>query len=77
MTAFVSIRGLSKQYGAPRGRRPPAPALDQVDLDVEQGEIFSLLGPNGAGKTTLLSILCGLQQPTAGLPRTGALGRSA
>jgi ABC-2 type transport system ATP-binding protein len=41
-------------------------ALDQVSLDVEQGEFFGLLGPNGAGKTTMISILAGLSRADAG-----------
>jgi ABC-2 type transport system ATP-binding protein len=41
-------------------------AVDRVDIDVQQGEIFGLLGPNGAGKTTLLKMLCGLLAPSAG-----------
>jgi ABC-2 type transport system ATP-binding protein len=41
-------------------------ALDDVSLDLKNGEIFALLGPNGAGKTTTLRILAGLIAPTAG-----------
>src|SRR5437870_12824131 len=41
-------------------------ALDQVDLEVYDDEIFGLLGPNGAGKTTLIKILCTLLLPTEG-----------
>ena len=48
----VTLAGLSKSYGAQR-------ALDVVDLDIEQGEIFGYLGPNGAGKTTTIRILMG------------------
>src|SRR5687767_5415367 len=56
----ISIRGLGKKYAS--GQE----ALLDVDLDIEQGEIFALLGPNGAGKTTLISIVCGIVTPTAG-----------
>lgn len=42
------------------------PAVDQVNLTVNEGEIFGLLGPNGAGKTTLIKLLCTLIHPTAG-----------
>ena len=41
-------------------------ALDSLDLDVKEGEVFGLLGPNGAGKTTLISIIAGLVRATAG-----------
>ena len=57
---ILSIRGLSKTYKG--GVR----ALDSVDLDIRQGEIFALLGPNGAGKTTLIGAVCGLVRPTGG-----------
>lgn len=57
---ILSIRGLSKVYKG--GVR----ALDSVDLDIRQGEIFALLGPNGAGKTSLIGAVCGLVRPTGG-----------
>jgi ABC-2 type transport system ATP-binding protein len=56
----ISIRGLSKVY---KGGRT---ALNNVDLEIERGEIFALLGPNGAGKTTLISIVCGIVTPSSG-----------
>ncbi|MBL8516892.1 MAG: ABC transporter ATP-binding protein [Betaproteobacteria bacterium] len=59
MTSAVSIRGVEKRFGSLR-------ALDQVSLEIEQGEFFALLGPNGAGKTTLISALGGLVRPDAG-----------
>lgn len=65
MPPIIQIDHLSKQYGS--GTK----ALDDVSLDIEQGEILALLGPNGAGKTTLISIICGLVVPTGGTVRVG------
>jgi ABC-2 type transport system ATP-binding protein len=56
----VSIRGLTKVYK--RGKR----ALDGIDLEIPQGEIFGLIGPNGAGKSTTIRILATLLKPTEG-----------
>jgi ABC-2 type transport system ATP-binding protein len=57
----IHIQQLFKTYpGA------DAPAVDGLDLTVEEGRFFGLLGPNGAGKTTTLSILCGLLSATSG-----------
>src|SRR5947207_401914 len=56
---LVQASGLVKQY--PRVR-----ALDQVSLEIKEGEVFGLFGPNGAGKTTCLRVLSGLAQPDAG-----------
>ena len=64
---IISVSGLNKIY--PSGFR----ALNNVSLDIRQGEIFALLGPNGAGKTTLISILCGLVNPGEGQLRVAGL----
>lgn len=61
MRAAVSIRGLVKEYP-----QAETPAVNGLDLDVEEGGFYGLLGPNGAGKTTTISILCGLLPATAG-----------
>ncbi|GIV90903.1 MAG: ABC transporter [Chloroflexus sp.] len=57
----VAIRthNLTRTFGAIR-------AVDQLTLDVRQGEIFGFLGPNGSGKTTTIRLLLGLLQPDAG-----------
>lgn len=60
MTSVISVSGLSKSYAS--GTK----ALEQINLDIEKGEIFALLGANGAGKTTLISIICGLVSPSSG-----------
>ncbi|MBN2206646.1 MAG: ABC transporter ATP-binding protein, partial [Candidatus Aminicenantes bacterium] len=62
MAPIITARKLTKQYAPPKGPT----ALKDVDLDIEEGEVFGLLGPNGAGKTTLLAVLSGLFPPTAG-----------
>lgn len=58
---FIDIKGLVKKYP-----HAEANAVDGLDLQIRQGEIFGLLGPNGAGKTTTISILCGLLPATSG-----------
>jgi ABC-2 type transport system ATP-binding protein len=46
-------------------------AVDQLSLQVEQGEVFGLLGPNGCGKSTTIKLLAGLMRPSAGVCRVG------
>ena len=65
MTDMLSIAGLSKRYNDGQV------ALEDVSLDVKEGEILALLGPNGAGKTTLISAVCGLVVPTEGQIKVG------
>jgi ABC-2 type transport system ATP-binding protein len=59
MTA-ISVLGLKKTYG--NGFN----TLDNINLEVQPGEIFALLGPNGAGKTTLINVICGITKFTEG-----------
>jgi len=59
MTAVIQIEKLTKSYGEHRG-------VVDVDLEVNQGEVFGFLGPNGAGKTTTLRMVTGLTRPDAG-----------
>jgi ABC-2 type transport system ATP-binding protein len=63
----IETRGLTKVY--PGGIR----AVDDLDLVVEQGEIFGLLGPNGAGKTTTAGMLTTRVIPTSGVALVGGI----
>jgi ABC-2 type transport system ATP-binding protein len=58
MTA-IRTEALSKRYGETL-------ALDALDLEVSEGEVYGYLGPNGAGKTTTIRLLLGLHRPSAG-----------
>jgi ABC-type uncharacterized transport system ATPase subunit len=59
MTAEISMRGITKRF-------PGVLADDQVDFEVEAGEIHALMGENGAGKSILMAILAGVYQPDEG-----------
>jgi putative ABC transport system ATP-binding protein len=59
----LQARGLSKQVSSPEG---PLTILDQVSLEVSQGESIAIVGASGAGKSTLLGLLAGLDIPSAG-----------
>ena len=56
---MIKIRGFTKRYEA-------FLAVDNLDLDIDQGDIFGFIGPNGAGKTTTIRFLATLLKPTAG-----------
>ncbi|HBT48098.1 MAG TPA: ABC transporter ATP-binding protein [Peptococcaceae bacterium] len=58
-TAIIVTENLTKRYG-------PVTAVEGLNLEIYEGEIFGLLGPNGAGKTTTILMLLGLTEPTAG-----------
>ena len=49
--------------------RHRSPAVDGIDLEVAEGEIYGFLGPNGAGKSTFIRVLCTLLHPSSGRPR--------
>jgi len=59
MTSAISVDGLVRRFDG-------VTAVDQVNLEVERGEIYGFLGPNGAGKSTTVRILCTLLTPTEG-----------
>jgi putative spermidine/putrescine transport system ATP-binding protein len=58
-SSAVRLRGLRKAYG-------DVVAVDDVDLEIAQGEFFTLLGPSGSGKTTTLRLIAGFERPDAG-----------
>ncbi|MXY57156.1 MAG: ATP-binding cassette domain-containing protein, partial [Gammaproteobacteria bacterium] len=63
---MLYANALTKDYGAHR-------ALDDVNLTVESGEIYSLLGANGAGKSTTIKLFLGFLEPTAGCAEVDGL----
>lgn len=55
----IELKNLTKKYGS-------LTAVNNLNLEIENGEIFGFLGPNGAGKTTTIKLLTGLLKPTSG-----------
>ncbi|MDP2940759.1 MAG: ABC transporter ATP-binding protein, partial [Candidatus Omnitrophota bacterium] len=60
----VSVQKLEKKFG-------DFIAVNRIDFEVKQGEIFGFLGPNGAGKSTTIRMLCGIITPTSGSGQVG------
>jgi ABC-2 type transport system ATP-binding protein len=56
---IVDITGLIKKFNS-------VAAVDNINLEIEEGEIFGFLGPNGAGKSTTIHLICGLLAPDKG-----------
>ncbi len=56
---IIKAVDLTRRFG-------PFTAVDHINLDIEEGDIFGFLGPNGSGKTTVIRMLCGLLRPTEG-----------
>jgi len=59
MSTVIEVHGLTRRFG-------DLTAVDHVEFEVNEGEVFGFLGPNGAGKTTTVRMLTGLLKPTAG-----------
>lgn len=55
----VILRGVTRRFGS-------VTAVDQVDLDIRDGEFFAMLGPSGSGKTTVLRMIAGFERPDTG-----------
>jgi NitT/TauT family transport system ATP-binding protein len=60
----ISLSGVFRSYANSNGSRTPA--LQNIDLEIEQGEFVCIVGPSGCGKSTLLHLLAGLDRPTTG-----------
>ncbi len=56
---MLKIKSISKHFGGVK-------ALNDLNLEVEEGEIFGVIGPNGSGKSTLINVICGVFLPTKG-----------
>ena len=63
--AAVSIRNLVKEFTDARSRSVVR-AVDDISIDIRDGEFFALLGPSGCGKTTTLRAIGGFDEPTSG-----------
>jgi ABC-2 type transport system ATP-binding protein len=59
MTTVIEVHGLTRRFG-------DLTAVDNVEFEVGEGEVFGFLGPNGAGKTTTINMLTGVARPDAG-----------
>lgn len=66
--SLLSVRGLSKTYAS---SAVPVDVFDDVELEVEKGEMLAVVGPSGIGKSTLLHLLGGLDRPDRGSIRIG------
>lgn len=75
MNAIIELENLTKDFMVGFWKKRPFRALDNLSIEVPEGELFGFLGPNGAGKTTTLKLLMSLIRPTAGSARI--LGKPA
>ncbi len=64
MTTAFSLEGISKRFGE-------VTALDNVSLELHEGEVLGLIGQNGSGKSTIMKVMAGLHRPDTGIIRVG------
>jgi putative ABC transport system ATP-binding protein len=69
-TPIVEIRNLFKSYH--RGDQI-LPVLNDIDLDIDEGEFLALMGPSGSGKTTLLNLIAGIDRADSGVIQVGGI----
>ena len=63
-SSIIVAENLTRVFGG--GKSAPVTAVDRLNLEIAEGEIFALVGPDGAGKTTTMRMLCGLMDPSEG-----------
>jgi putative ABC transport system ATP-binding protein len=73
-TPIVEIRNLFKSY---RRGDQILPVLNDIDLDIDEGEFLALMGPSGSGKTTLLNLIAGIDRADSGVIQVGGIDITA
>ncbi len=73
-TPIVEIQDLCKSY---RRGNQRVPVLENISLEVPEGEFLALMGPSGSGKSTLLNLIAGINRPDSGRLRVGGVDVSA
>lgn len=63
MSALIQVKNVSKSYWR---NSLEIPVLNNINLDIHEGEFIALMGPSGSGKTTLLNLIAGIDRPTKG-----------